>query len=304
MKKAAPHIIQTISELHSLFALPKPEHPLISVINLALLSYEHSDVWKHFVNDFYCITIKKGVNGKFKYGQRDFDFNEGMMIFTKPSQVFSVTETNDNAVEGYLLAFKEDLIRHYPLGKNINKYDFFSYSIAEALHLSDKEDLIISSLLLQVQNELKNNIDNYSQDVIVSHIDLLLNYSKRFYNRQFLTRKAVNHDLLTQLEQILNNYFNTETPLSKGLPTVQFLANEVNVSPSYLSDLLRNMKGQNAQKYIQNYVIEKAKELLTTTNYSISEVAYTLGFEYSQSFSKLFKKNTNQTPLEFRQSFN
>ncbi len=303
-KNVSPHIIQSISELHHLFALPKPEHPLVSVINFELLSYQHSDVWKHFANDFYCITIKKGNNGKFKYGQRDYDFNEGMMTFTKPQQVFSVTATNNNPVTGFMLVFKADLFRPYPLGKNINNYGFFAYSIAEALHLSDKEDSIISALLLQMQNELKNNIDLYSQDLIVSHIDLLLNYSNRFYNRQFLTRKAVNNDLLTKLEQILNDYFNTETPLNKGLPTVQFIANEVNLSPNYLSDLLRNTTGQNAQQYIQNYLIEKAKELLTTTHFSISEIAYQLGFEYSQSFSKLFKKSTSQTPLEYRQSFN
>jgi AraC-like DNA-binding protein len=303
-KNVAPYIIQSISELHSLFALPKPGHPLVSVINFELLSYQHSDVWKHFANDFYCITIKKGNNGKFKYGQRDYDFNEGMMTFTKPGQVFSVTATNDNPVTGYMLVFKADLIRPYPLGKSINNYGFFAYSIAEALHLSDKEDVIISSLLLQIQNELKNNIDHYSQDVIVSHIDLLLNYSNRFYNRQFLTRKAVNNDLLEKLEQILNDYFNTEASLHKGLPTVQFIANEVNLSPNYLSDLLRNTTSQSAQQYIQNHLIEKAKELLTTTNFSISEIAYRLGFGYSQSFSKLFKKSTSQTPLEYRQSFN
>lgn len=303
-KNASPHIIQSISELHRLFALPKPDHPLISVIDFTALSYKHSDVWKHFANHFYCITIKKGNNGKFKYGQRNYDFNEGMMTFTKPGQVFSVTATNDNPVTGYMLAFKPDLIRPYPLGKNINNYGFFSYSIAEALHLSDKEATTIFSLLLQLQQELKINIDHYSQDVIVSHIDLLLNYSNRFYHRQFLTRKAVNNDLLTRLEQILTDYFNTETSLIKGLPTVQFMANELNLSPNYLSDLLRNTTGQNAQQYLQHHLIEKAKELLTTTPFSISQIAYQLGFEYSQSFSKLFKKSTNQTPLEYRQSFN
>lgn len=303
-KHVTPHIIQSISELHRLFALPRPEHPLVSVINFELLSYKHSDIWKHFANDFYCITIKKGNNGKFKYGQQDYDFNEGMMTFTRPRQVFSVTATNDNPVTGYMLVFKADLIRHYPLGKSINNYGFFAYSIAEALHLSDKEDVIISSLLLQMQNELKNNIDHYSQDVIVSHIDLLLNYSNRFYNRQFLTRKAVNNDLLAKLELILNDYFNAGTPLHKGLPTVQFIANEVNLSPNYLSDLLRSTTGQNAQQYIQHQLIEKAKELMTSTHFTISEIAYQLGFEYPQSFSKLFKKITSQTPLAYRQSFN
>ncbi|MEJ4088789.1 AraC family transcriptional regulator [Galbibacter orientalis] len=304
MKNAAPHKIQSISELHKLFGLQKPEHPLVSVIDFELLSYKHSDIWKHFTNDFYCITLKKGGNGNFKYGQQGYDFQEGMMTFTKPRQVFSVTATNDNPVTGFMLVFKTDLIRPYPLGKNINNYGFFDYSVSEALHLSAKEDTIISSLLVQMQNELNNNIDHYSQDVIVSHLDLLLNYSNRFYNRQFLTRKAVNNDLLVQLEAILNNYFNTETALNKGLPSVQGIANEVNLSPSYLSDQLRSTTGQNTQQYIQNHLIERAKELLSTTNLSVGEIAYQLGFGYSQSFSKLFKKNTMQTPMEYRQSFN
>ncbi|WP_293918171.1 MULTISPECIES: helix-turn-helix domain-containing protein [unclassified Sphingobacterium] len=304
MKVAAPHIIQSISELHLRFALPKPDHPLVSVIDFEQLSYKHSGVWKHFANDFYCITLKKGSNANFKYGQRDYDFNEGMMTFTKPGQVFSVTAVNDNPVAGYMLVFKSELIRPYSLGKNIGMYGFFDYQIAEALHLSEKEEKIISSLLKQMQDELKNNIDSYSQDVIVSHLDLLLNYSNRFYNRQFLTRKAVNTDLLSQLEQILNDYFDDEAPLISGLPNVKFIATQLHLSPNYLSDLLRNTTGQNAQQYIQHYLIEKAKELLTISNSSVSEIAYQLGFEYSQSFSKLFKKLTNQTPLAFRQSFN
>lgn len=305
MKKLnPPYTIKTISELHRLFALPKPQHPLVSVINFELLSYRHSDIWKHFTNDFYCITIKQGSNANFKYGQRDYDFDEGMMTFTKPGQVFSVTSVKNNPVTGYMLVFKADLIRPYSLGKSIQDYGFFSYSIAEALHLSDKEASMIAALLQQMQEELKNNIDHYSQDVIVSHIDLLLNYSNRFYNRQFITRKAVNNDLLTRLEQTLQDYFNTEKPSAKGLPSVQFVAGELNLSASYLSDLLRNTIGQNAQQYIQHYLIEKAKELLTTSNLTVTEIAYQLGFEYSQSFSKLFKKNTNQTPLAYRQSFN
>ena len=303
-KQAAPHIIQSISELHRLFALPQPDHLLVSVIDFEQLSFRHSDVWKHFANDFYCIAFKKGTNGTFTYGQRDYDFNGGVMSFTKPGQVFSVTATNDNPVTGYMLVFKADLIRPYPLGKSIHHYGFFAYSLAEALHLSDKEEGIISSLLLQMQTELKNNIDHYSQDVIVSHIELLLTYANRFYNRQFLTRKAVNNDLLERLEQIVNDYFTAATTQQKGLPTVQAIAHEVNLSPSYLSDLLRNTTGLNAQQYIQQHLVEKAKELLTTTDLSISEIAYQLGFEYSQSCSKLFKKNTHQTPLAYRQSFN
>ncbi|WPO92955.1 AraC family transcriptional regulator [Chryseobacterium sp. HR92] len=306
MKKAysEPYIIKSISELHRLFALPKPDHPLVSVIDFKLLSYQHSDIWKHFTNDFYCIVLKKGSNGNFKYGLKDYDFAEGMMTFTKPGQIFSVTSIKDNPVKGYMLVFKAELIRSYPLGKNIDQYGFFSYSIAEALHLSEKENIAISSLLKQLQHELKNNIDHYSQDVIVSHIDLLLNYSNRFYNRQFITRKSVNNDILARLEQILKDYFNNEHALNQGLPTVQFLADELHLSPDYMTDLLRKTIGQNTQQYIHEHLIEKAKELLTISSLTITEIAYQLGFEYPQSFSKLFKRSTKQTPLEFRKSFN
>ncbi|WP_291146767.1 AraC family transcriptional regulator [Flavobacterium sp. UBA7680] len=304
MKKSVPHKIKSISELHQLFALSKPDHPLVSVIDFALLSYKHSDIWEHFSNDFYCITLKKGVNGKFKYGQRDYDFDEGMITLTKPDQIFSVTQTNDNPVTGFMLVFKADLIRNYPLGKTINNYGFFSYSIAEALHLSDKEDVIISGLLKQMQDELKNNIDHYSQDLIVAHLDLILNYINRFYGRQFITRKTAAHDLLSKLEGLLFDYFEKENPVVKGLPTVQYLSQELNISASYLTDLLRNITGLNTQQYIQNHIIEKSKQLLSTTSLSVNEIAFSLGFEYSQSFSKLFKKKTNLTPLQFKKSLN
>ncbi len=304
MKKSVPHKIKSISELHQLFALPKPDHPLVSVIDFALLSYKHSDIWEHFSNDFYCITLKKGVNGKFKYGQRDYDFDEGMITLTKPDQIFSVTQTNDNPVTGFMLVFKTDLIRNYPLGKTINNYGFFSYSIAEALHLSDKEDVIISGLLKQMQDELKNNIDHYSQDLIVAHLDLILNYINRFYGRQFITRKTAANDLLSKLEELLFDYFEKENPVVKGLPTVQYLSQELNISASYLTDLLRNITGLNTQQYIQNHIIEKSKQLLSTTSLSVNEIAFSLGFEYSQSFSKLFKKKTNLTPLQFKKSLN
>ncbi|MFS4472635.1 helix-turn-helix domain-containing protein [Chryseobacterium sp. T20] len=306
MKKpySEPYIIKSISELHHLFALPQPDHPLISVIDFELLSYQHSDIWKHFTNDFYCIVLKKGSNGNLKYGLKDYDFAGGLMTFTKPGQVFSVTSIKDNPVEGYMLVFKAELIRSYPLGKKIDEYGFFSYSIAEALHLSEKENMAISSLLRQLQEELKNNIDYYSQDVIVSHVDLLLHYSNRFYNRQFITRKAVNNDILARLEQIVKDYFNHEKTLTQGLPTVQYLASELHLSPDYLTDLLRKTIGQGTQQYIHEHLIEKAKELLSASGFTVGEIAYQLGFEYPQSFSKLFKKNTKQTPLEFRKSFN
>jgi len=303
MKKATPYKINSISELHRLFGLKKPDHPLISVIDFELLKFGDSEIWESFYYDFYCVACKKGSSGKFKYGQRNYDFDEGIMGFTKPGQIFSVTNVSDEPVSGFMLVFKPELIRHYRLGKVIGSYNFFSYSTAEALHLSEKEDEIIISLLQQMQNELKNNIDQYSQELIVSHIELLLNYAKRFHNRQFLTRNSENNDLLTEIEELLTDYLNNKSAVS-GLPTVQYISNALNMSPDYLSDMLRNLTGQNAQTYIHGFVIDKAKELLSTTNFSVSEIAYQLGFENSQSFSKLFKKKTNKTALQYRASFN
>jgi AraC-like DNA-binding protein len=172
------------------------------------------------------------------------------------------------------------------------------------LHLSEKEKALIVGILDNINEELNTAIDEISQDVIISYLEVLLNYSNRFYKRQFITRKVVNHDLLSKMEDILENYFNKQETLTKGLPTVEFLASELNLSTHYLSDMLRNLTGQNTQQHIHEKLIEKAKEYLTTTNFSVSEVAYQLGFEHSQSFNKLFKKKMNVTPLSYKQSFN
>uniref|UniRef100_F4C4P6 Transcriptional regulator, AraC family n=1 Tax=Sphingobacterium sp. (strain 21) TaxID=743722 RepID=F4C4P6_SPHS2 len=304
MKKTVPYRIQSISELHELFDLPKPYNPLISVTDVSLFNYEKNwDIWKHFCQDFYCISVKQGNRCKMKYGQRLYDFNEGVMVFTKPGQVFSIHETEDYQVSGFALFFKTDLLRHHPLAKTIKDYGFFSYDLSEALHLSDSEMARVSTLIQQIQQELKSNIDPFSQDIIVSHLDLLLQYSNRFYNRQFITRKPANDEVLVRLEQLLNNYFDNELSIS-GLPSVQYVAEQLGFSMDYLSDLLRSTTGQNTQHHIHNKLIEKAKELLSTTNLSVKEIAYQLGFEYAQSFNKLFKKKTDISPLTFRESFN
>ncbi len=303
MKKTAPYKIESISELHRLFNLPKPIHPLISVIDFKYLKFDSNEIWSSFYYDFYCVAIKKGTSGKFRYGQGHYDFDEGVMSFTKPGQIFSITNPTDDSLSGYMMVFKPDLIRHYELGKIISNYSFFSYATAEALHLSEKEDDIMMSLMYQMQEELKNNIDHYSQDLIVSHIDLLLNYAKRFHNRQFLTRSSVNNSMVVKMEELLDAYFKSDAKLL-GAPSVNFFAEKLNISPNYLSDLLKNATGKNAQTHIQESIIERAKELLSTTGLSIKEIAYDLGFEYPQSFSTMFKKNTQQTPLQFRTSFN
>ncbi|SFB80493.1 Helix-turn-helix domain-containing protein [Flagellimonas taeanensis] len=276
---------------------------MISVIDFEHLRFDSNEIWSSFYYDFYCVAIKKGASGKFRYGQGDYDFDEGVMSFTKPGQIFSVTNPTDEPVSGYMMVFKSDLVRHYELGKLINNYGFFSYSTAEALHLSEKEDNVIMSLMHQMQAELKNNIDHYSQDLIVSYVDLLLNYARRFHNRQFLTRGSVNNDIVAKMEKLMDAYLKSDATLS-GVPTVNFFAEKLNVSPNYLSDLLKNATGRNAQTHIQEAIVERAKELLSTTNLSIKEIAYDLGFEYPQSFSTMFKKNTQQTPLQFRAAFN
>ncbi|MGU3374988.1 helix-turn-helix domain-containing protein [Chryseobacterium sp. M5A1_1a] len=302
-KENSPLKISSISELHSLLQLPGPLHPLVSLMDNERMSINNDLLGKSFLLNFYKISYKFSMNGKkMGYGQGYYDFNEGGMMFTAPGQILSPEENAEYC--GYTLVVHPDFIRNYPLGKNIKNLGFFSYDTNEALHLSDHEKSIITGLLDSIKNELHTAIDEVSQDVIVSYIEVLLNYSNRFYKRQFITRKAVNSDFLTKIETILEDYFNEQKTLTHGLPTVDFLASELNLSPHYLSDMLRNLTGQNAQQHIHEKLIEKAKEYLTATNFSVSEVAYALGFEHPQSFNKLFKKKTNETPLNYRQSFN
>lgn len=306
MKKtySTPHTIKTIAEWHQLFHLPKPLHPLISIVDASLIRFDDNEIWKHFCHDFYCVSVKQGYNCKLKYGRREYDFDEGVMIFTKPGQVFQILEADGTPVTGMILVFKEDFIRSYPLAKTIQNYGFFSYALSESLHLSDLEQTTILSMFQQVQQELKTNIDSFSQEILVNHIDLMLSYANRFYNRQFITRKNEDNDLLILIDQLLSEYYNTDKMLSDGIPTVQYVAQQLNVSSNYLSDMLRSTTGQTTQQHIHNKLIEKAKELLTSTSLSVSEIAYQLGFEYPQSFNKLFKNKTQRSPLEFRESFN
>lgn len=301
-KDNIPLKISSISELHDMLQLPKPLHPLVSLVDNTKMSIKKDMLKRSFILDFYKISYKYSTTGKMGYGQGYYDFNEGGMMFTAPGQVLSTDENAEYC--GYTLLVHPDFIRSYPLAKNIKNFGFFSYDTNEALHLSDHEKTTITGLLDNIENELNTAIDEGSQDVIISYMEVLLNYSNRFYKRQFITRKAVNSDLLTKMDLVLENYFNQQETLNKGLPTVEFLASTLNLSPHYLSDMLRNLTGLNAQQHIHEKLIEKAKEYLTTTGFSVSEVAYALGFEHPQSFNKLFKKKTDKTPLSYRQSFN
>lgn len=297
-----PLRFKSISALHKALELPAPLHPLVSVVDNTLIKANTELLYTPFLLDFYKISYKVGLAGKIKYGQNFYDFEEGGLVFTAPNQLLAATD--DAEYKGYTLIFHQELIRDYALGRNIRNYGFFSYSVHEALHLSEKERDIVIGILKNIGSELESGIDDFSQDVIVAQIELLLNYSRRFYKRQFITRKAVNNDILSRLEALLDNHFNTETALLKGLPTVQYLADQLHVSPRYLSDMLRSLTGQNAQQHIHDKLIEKAKEILSISNLSVAEVAYQLGFERPQSFNKLFKRKTSLSPLEFRQSFN
>ncbi|MFP3591384.1 helix-turn-helix domain-containing protein [Chryseobacterium sp. SIMBA_038] len=295
--------IKSISQLVRVLGFPAPLHPLIALVDYNNVSIEMFPKGQKVSLDFYKISFKPTFTGHIKYGQGYYDFEEGGLAFLKPKQIVFPPEEIES-YEGIALYFHPDFIRNYTLGKAINQFGFFSYDVSEALFLSAKEKEIIANLFATIANELANNIDSFSQDVLVSQIELLLNYSNRFYNRQFLTRKAINHDIITTLDNLLNSYFEEKNSLKNGLPSVKYISTELKLSQRYLSDMLTSLTGLNTQQYIQNSIIEKAKEKLSTTTLSISEIAYELGFEHSQSFSKLFKTKTKVSPLKFRKSFN
>ncbi|WP_159800741.1 AraC family transcriptional regulator [Flavobacterium sp. MK4S-17] len=295
--------IRSISEFHRLLSLPEPRHPLVSVINLAESIFMEDDVWKGFVNTFYCVALKRDATGKIRYGQQHYDYDKGVLSFTAPNQVQYLDLDNIECGSGYLLIFHPDFLLAHPLAGNISGYNFFSYAVNEALHLSAEEEDDLIKILNKIDKECMH-IDKYTQEIILSQIELLLNYSKRFYERQFITRKNHNYQLLAKFESLINAYFDSNPTAQPELLTVQRMAELMNLSPNYLSDLLRMHTGQNTQQHIHQKLIEKAKEKLSLTNLSVSEIAYTLGFEHAQSFSTLFKKKTNLSPLEFRQAFN
>lgn len=299
------HKFSSISDAHRAFGLPNPKHPLISLISN--VDPNVMGVPGTHILSFYKISYKPQMSGKLRYGQHYYDFEGGGLLFVAPNQILG--HANDEATRfgicsQYTLLVHPDFFLGYTLAKKIKEYGFFSYSADEGLHLSDEERETILSIFRMMEAELNSRIDDLSQDVVISQIELLLTFANRFYKRQFITRKTISNDLLQKMEELLDNYFNDDTLLRNGVPTVAYLASHLNLSPSYLSDMLRSLTGQNAQQHIHSRLIEKAKEILSTTTLSVSEVAYALGFEYAQSFSKLFKNKTNLSPLEFRQQFN
>jgi len=302
MANSKPYRISSITEIHRLMGLPKPYHPLISIVDLKGLRNDTGI--DAVVFDLYVISMKRGCDG-LHYGQQKYDFDEGLMAFMSPGQIL---RGEDNGVpphlEGWMLFVHPDFLWNTSLATKIRRYEYFNYATSEALFLSDKEEVVINDLIKNIKTEYHSNIDRFSQDIIISHLETLLNYAERFYQRQFITRKITNHQVLNRVEELLTIYLNNEALLSEGLPTVQYFAGALNISPKYLSSLLKQLTGQTMQQIIHEKLIEKAKEKLSTTQMSVSEIAYQLGFEHPQSFNKLFKSKTKQSPLDFRQSFN
>ena len=294
--------LQSISDLLKAFQpVDNPQHPLVAIIDFGKVKGHVSDGTK-ISADLYSVMFKNYANNYIKYGRKNIDFQDGSLICMAPNQVIEMDneiETSDS-MEGWGLFFHPDLIRGTSLGDKIKEYNFFSYEISESLHLSEKEKQILYDCVLKIEAELKENIDVYSQNIIVSTLELLLSYCSRFYGRQFITRKSSNNAVVAQIETILNEYFKRNDIHERGLPTVKHLAEQVHLSPGYLSDLLKKETGKNTQDHIHFYLIEEAKNILLSTNKSVSEIAYDLGFEYPQYFNKLFKLKTGKTPVEFR----
>lgn len=300
-----PQHIKTITEFHKLRGLPGPVHPLVSVVRFEDMKHaaNHPRSW---VLDFYAIALKSNFHAKLKYGQQLYDFDEGIMTFMAPGQKIGIEYTADEPTlhSGWLLIFHQDFLWNTPLAKSIRQYEYFGYSVNEALFLSEQEETILNGIMLNIGTEYGRSIDQFTQNIIIGQLEVLLAYAQRFYQRQFLTRKISNHDMLTRLEEVLNALFEDDNLGKKGLPTVLSVADALHVSPNYLSGLLKTLTGKSTQHHIQDKLISRAKEILSTTHLSVGEVAYFLGFDYPQSFSKLFKSKTKLSPAEFRQTFN
>ncbi|WP_310588429.1 helix-turn-helix transcriptional regulator [Dyadobacter sp. CY326] len=308
MEKGQLYQIKTISDFHKLLGAPAPEHPLISVIKIEPFEHVPDGIPGNVVQGFYNISLKKGFKSpvKFKYGQQAYDFDEGVLSFMSPGQIsgFDPQKYASPEQSGWLLLFHPDLLWNTPLAKKINQYGFFDYAVNEALFLSDKEEVTLNQIVGNISQEYHNNMDRFSHDIIITQLESLLNYSERFYQRQFMTRRKTNHEILDRLNAELVKYFDDANATQNGLPAVGYLAKQLNVSPDYLSGLLKTLTGLTTQQHIHEKLVEKAKQQLSTTNLSVSEIAYQLGFEHSQSFSKLFKSKTEQSPLAFRKAFN
>lgn len=295
--------INSISQAHQALGLPAPKHPLVSVIRTAEFRPTIDFNGLKVVNNVYQIILKDSGCGNLTYGKNSYDYEEGTLVFTAPGQVtiFEGEMPAQNAVDnGWTLVFHPDLIRKSNLADKIDSYSFFNYEVHEALHLSAEERKTIEELLDKIVKEYSQNLDKHSQKLIIANIELLLDYCTRFYDRQFYTRTNINVDFVSKFEKLLKTYYDTNKVNELGLPNVQYLAQQLNFSSNYLSDLLKKETGKTAQEHIHLFVINKAKNSLLNSNSSISEIGYALGFEYPQHFSSLFKSKTGYSPSEYR----
>jgi len=295
--------ISQVNQVHEFLGLDGPGHPLITVLPIdeRMVTANYDD--NTFVMDLYQISLKKGISGTISYGRSAYDFNDGTMVFTKPDQSMKfATQEDFSNVSGWTIIFHPDLIRKSELGMVIENYDFFSYEINEALHVSHDEQMVLTELVEKIEREYQYIIDRHSQELIVSNIKLILDYCTRYYDRQFYTRTNQNKDFVTRFESLLRDYFKSSRPLNEGVPTVKFFGSEMNMSPHYLSDLLKKETGRSAQDHIYHLLIDRAKTQLLNTTEPISQIAYGLGFEYPNHFSKLFKSKTGLTPAAYRSS--
>ena len=290
--------IESISDLHDLVQYPRPRHPLISVI-------DHADFYAKRPKDdrllrfgFYTVSCKK-FEGLLYYGKSQYDFKEGTLMFTAPGQVLGAGP--DVVVdEGWALFFHPDLLHGTGLDKKMHEYSFFHYEVNEALHISEEEDRLVKDCVDMIAKEYQHSIDKHTQSVMVSTIELLLNYCNRFYDRQFYTRARVNSDVVQRFERLVKDYFNQGSLIETGIPTVGYFSSKLNLSPNYLSDLLQKSTGKSTMEHIHLELVEKAKSLLWGTEFSVSEIAYELGFEHPSHFTKVFKAKTGKSPSEYR----
>jgi len=295
--------IKSINEVHRFFGLEKPKHPLVSIIQIndEITNFDYGSV--KYIFDFYQVNLKLGFSGSMSYGRNSYDFDEGTLTFIKPNQT---VEINSHEIvtgsSGWTLMFHPDLIRKSELGKDIDEYSFFDYSLNEALHLSEKERNSLTSIIHKITEEYSQNIDKHSQELIIANIEMLLKYSKRFYDRQFFTRTNLNKDIVSNFYSVIKNYYSSDEPLSNGVLAVKSCADKLNLSVNYLGDLVKSETGKSAKDYIQEYVVEKAKNQLLGSNKSVSSIAYNLGFEYPQGLNKLFKSKVGLSPTEYRNS--
>jgi len=292
---------KSIAELHKGMVMEKPAHPLITIVDTANLSYGEEIIGMRFSSDMYCIALKDSGCG-IDYGRNPYDSDDGALIFTAPEQVFTVTKTQElNQVKGWMLYFHPDLIRNTSLGSKIDQYSFFNYEAHVALHLSEQEQQTLNQIVNLIKNEINQCIDEHSQHVLVSNIELMLNYCVRYYQRQRNTPPAQNIDVISRVEALLKDYYQSNDLIETGQPTIQYLATKCHLSPSYLTDLLSKETGRSAKEHINDFLVEKAKHLLLSSSDSVSTIAYSLGFNYPHYFARLFKQKTGTTPQKYRQ---